>query len=764
MSASRAIRATVSLTLAGLLAVPGCSKKRPEEGEASAADGQGSAGVEGTSGPSDGAKSPVTAAGAPEGVQPPLALGDALDLVPADARTFVVMRDPASLVVMLQAATQGSIEAMRLVEKAIEEAGGDEGDGVDRFERRLADVAELGSKVQPGVVVATFGEHQTAVRIEGLSEVEVRKLLVEVLALAEPGDLASCVSDGEATLLCAKDEATAKRMKPGQQGAKLEQELASGLPGTAVGSANMLARINNGEEWPSMAVAVTTAEAEVRVDLSSTDLGAAAPFVAPRVPTRLANATATSGFIWASADVSGAKRAMGDLPPMVAGALGAFDGEVSLAAASEALLIRVGLADETMVDGLIALGAAQKDMVLQSLPPDAPVGVAIELKKVEVAGTEEEVLRMVVTPRELPPGMNLPPQLAGGVQIAAATVGGELRIVASQVDAPLGKLLDAETGSIASDAAVGAPASLRKALAAGEVFAVAHLDVDALPLGMDNARANAGLVKMPGMPFDPAKAFEGAARVVAPFSGFTVWGTEHEGQVVTHYSVQLIGDPRTPGGKAALGALAAGIDADRKATWAARDEWPGGSTYALRAAVRRGEIGDGTVAAVAVAMTGIVAAVAIPAFTKYMRKAKASEARLEIARMASTAQLAYADGCDVVTTLKAGPTPTLSLDCNTGPGGRCVPEAKESAGYYDPAAWSADPVWKALGVSMGTGHCYHYSATIEPDRAGTCTLTLVAQGDLDADGERFSTFSQTYRVGKDGLEPDGEMAIVDELE
>jgi hypothetical protein len=115
---------------------------------------------------------------------------------------------------------------------------------------------------------------------------------------------------------------------------------------------------------------------------------------------------------------------------------------------------------------------------------------------------------------------------------------------------------------------------------------------------------------------------------------------------------------------------------------------------------------------------------------------------------------------------EAGITPPLSVDCNEGPGGRCVPSEKAGGpGHYDAALWHDNPVWKALEFEQEYPHYFHYnfewSNTAEGD--GACEFTVQAFGDLDDDGV-FSTFERSGTADSEGVNAAVGLYIDKELE
>ncbi|MCK9460760.1 MAG: hypothetical protein M0R80_14065 [Proteobacteria bacterium] len=118
--------------------------------------------------------------------------------------------------------------------------------------------------------------------------------------------------------------------------------------------------------------------------------------------------------------------------------------------------------------------------------------------------------------------------------------------------------------------------------------------------------------------------------------------------------------------------------------------------------------------ATSVVFAGILAAIAIPSFINYMKRAKVVEAELNVGHCA-----------DLVVAYQAfnGALPE---------GGDWTPADPPGREKYppNPALWSAPP-WNAIGFSVPDPHYYRYRVLREGD-----TVTCQAEGDLDGDGVR----------------------------
>ena len=176
---------------------------------------------------------------------------------------------------------------------------------------------------------------------------------------------------------------------------------------------------------------------------------------------------------------------------------------------------------------------------------------------------------------------------------------------------------------------------------------------------------------------------------------------------------------------------------------------------------------------IVVAIIGILAAVAIPAFMKYIKKSKTTEAREHVKKIYDGARAYWMDpNTASKTAIQANspqfPEPTIGYTADpaccaiiAGPGNeKCAPQA---------ALWAVDP-WKDLKFSMDDPHYYAYAYTVNVGAPGMTdgshNFTALAQGNLDCDNDvsEFSMFGTVDAQNADG--PSGTAALhrVEELE
>lgn len=145
---------------------------------------------------------------------------------------------------------------------------------------------------------------------------------------------------------------------------------------------------------------------------------------------------------------------------------------------------------------------------------------------------------------------------------------------------------------------------------------------------------------------------------------------------------------------------------------------------------RPGEPRGVAIAAVAVGpvafffLQAMCAAIAIPSFLKYIRRAKSVEASLNVRKLADAVSVYYAE-------LGRMPPPT-----DWTPAGTACGHEKDRF-PADASAWSGAP-WKELNFSIDGPHYYQYRI----QKLGPTIVEIQARGDLNCDGI-FSQYSRS---------------------
>lgn len=164
---------------------------------------------------------------------------------------------------------------------------------------------------------------------------------------------------------------------------------------------------------------------------------------------------------------------------------------------------------------------------------------------------------------------------------------------------------------------------------------------------------------------------------------------------------------------------------------------------------------------IAVAIVGVLASLATPMLVKYVKKAKTTEAREMLQKIAAGARVYYLDPQTRAGDITPLPSQfpfseamTPAVGCCLAGGQRCAPEQTQ---------WNT-PTWIALQFSLDDPHYYQYEFT----SAGTSvdsTFTAWAYGDLDCD-TNLSTFNLHGQIsaGSGEVQKSGTIARTDELE
>jgi type IV pilus assembly protein PilA len=156
---------------------------------------------------------------------------------------------------------------------------------------------------------------------------------------------------------------------------------------------------------------------------------------------------------------------------------------------------------------------------------------------------------------------------------------------------------------------------------------------------------------------------------------------------------------------------------------------------------------------IVVVILGILAAIAIPAFIKYVRNSKTSEAKENLAYLYRESTTYFAG--ERVTRGIAGTTVAPQFPATTARTPLAVPAGER----VTTTTWNSNETWNALKFSIADPHYYSYTyASTGSGATGVDSIfTARAEGDLDGDGA-LSTFERVGTVN-DQMEVKGSAGL-----
>ncbi len=148
---------------------------------------------------------------------------------------------------------------------------------------------------------------------------------------------------------------------------------------------------------------------------------------------------------------------------------------------------------------------------------------------------------------------------------------------------------------------------------------------------------------------------------------------------------------------------------------------------------------------IVVVILGILAAVAIPAFTRYVKRSKTSEATGNISKIyqGEVSYFNQASEQSVASFASAVATPSSTPTASKFPA--------------QPTAFTGNSGWSAIGFSVDSPLYYAYSAT-----ASATSFSSVATGNIDGDNIN-SSFTRTAALNAGEIQG-SQIVIVNELE
>lgn len=523
----------------------------------------------------------------------PKDLDPLLDLVPADADEFVIVRDVGALVETSMGyynATKASFEGL-----ATEIAKEDPGDAAD-LKEGLAKIAEIekalagsGIDLSAGLVVAkNNAKEDSNVIIYGAAKADALPTMLTTLGEDDP-KIKDCVAVASAAgySVCAKTAATS--YAPGSKAADLRKKLEGELPGIDLDRANIVAHfvddggknvpivVETGQGMAHVSFAVPQAREPI-AQFMSTGKAPGLGLIGPGQP-----------FIWGQVSAKALTEAGKDVPPAGQGVFKTVTGEMLMGglAGSKGFAVLAGLNDPAPASGLIALAS----MGLSEIPRDLPGGIKLDPKVETVHGAQ--ALRLDFDLGEK--GKFLTD--VGYTSEIMGFAAGKYGAITFGTSEDVVDAVKAYSGSGPSKDMLDAlPAPLAKAIEAEEPVLAMHVPIDAMQSDATASMFDTIAASVPPGEMgkvDPKAAFKAFSDSMAPLSGASMWVSHVDEGPVFHLVVQGFSDPGTEEGKAALEAIkAVAGGADRKATYGPLAKKYASSPRASSYKARAGELGD----------------------------------------------------------------------------------------------------------------------------------------------------------------------------
>lgn len=542
-----------------------------------------------------------------------------LDLVPKDAKFWAVCRDPGALLSLVHpfALASTRVFADHVADpKEREEITA----GLAKYAEVRSALAEPEYHLDRGVALVESGGEP--IFIHAADDPKAFGSLLAKVTGEPDGSTCAAIAAAPGWSACAETAEALAGYTPGKSAAERRREMGSDLPGVDLERANVVSRVAD----PKLPLVVETPPGLLQVSFGGITMPPEVGEVfAPGPAPALGLLGSEPAFIWTSLSVDAMKTKIGAAPqfgPIV----GALTGEafIGILDSPPGLAVLGGVKDPAPIAGLLSIAALQLDQIPSTLPDGSKLKAALE--SVELDGAKTQALHVTLTPSAQGSAMygslGLKPEgwaFASG-KYAGAIFGIDLAALqAFATDTPTGP--SAET-------IAALPPALGRALLAGEVVHAAHLPLDGLATISEADLAMMGGTTTPGLegaPFDPAQMMRSLPKVMAPLSSLSTFGVVSEGKHVQHVAITVFGDARSPDGKEALQVLEQLLDGkDPAPLYAALVAAHGDSARGPTYRARTGGMKSGTL--VSVALLGVLAAIAIPAFTKYIERSKAAGA------------------------------------------------------------------------------------------------------------------------------------------
>jgi len=567
---------------------------------------------------------------------PAAPLDPLLDLIGKDPTTWVVIRAPQDFIDGHAGIVHGAKDSFaRMLLALKDESKGPDADAGMRklfveFDVVQAALAASGLHLDKGVAVTVQGEHN--VTVLAADDVESVPKLARTLS-AKPDEVKTkckALPSAPGFIACGDDDATLAAFEPAEAAATLRTSIVDQLGAETVEISNVL-MITKADKGPT-SIAVRTTGGVFQTDFRTGGIEEFLEIETPGPAGALAVVKPGGSFGWMRLDTAALVKKAGGAPAMATNMITALSGEllVSGIGATPGAVMLIGLTDPTPIQGLIPMAALMKDKVPKELPDGSKLELVIESTD-DGSGGKLQVMRIKVEPSaEL---AKIRDQLGLASELTAFVTDKWAAIGMGTGNAVIPEVARATAGEPSPELLAALPAGFASDLKAHKASAAMHIELDGLHSpGVRDQLVTALAAAVPAdSKIAPRDIVDATFAVLAPLSSYSVWSTATpDGNVVFHLALRGFGDGESEEGNAAKQAR---FDVTTKAKDAATaygalvaayPSSPRIEAYRARAGVTTTGAGTG-----AAALAGVLAALAVPAFNKYIERSKEAASSAE---------------------------------------------------------------------------------------------------------------------------------------
>lgn len=543
----------------------------------------------------------LAAVGAGKDITPayPVDLDPLLDMIPADAEGFLVVRDAGGLMdtmfSMLGAERPALDRLAKLIESDDPAEAAEFRDNLGKVDKFEAALGASGIDLALGGVVGKRKNGQ-AFFVYGAKAPDALVTLATTMG-DPPNKKKDCSELSDGYVVCVDNGMGA--YAPGKRAKELRTELAASLPGMDPERGNIVGLLNTDDGIIPLMVETGQGMAHITF-VAEQAREPMAKFLEPSKAPALGLVGPGEPFMWGQ----GSKKAIMDQAkgtnPIAENIAKTLTGEALFAglSGSHAIFMGIGVDDPAPASGLVGMASLAFDKAPKTLPDGTKLG--LEVKAVEAGGKTVQTVHATFSGSK---AWDFAAKLGyaneafafSGGQFAGATFGGTEEVVKTIVGysgtGPSSELLES------------LPVPLSKALSEGRTSLAAHLPFDSMQ-SQETRELFASIEEVVPPdelpPVDMSDLMDSVLPLAAPLSSVSMWVSDVDKGPVFHVVVQGFADASTPEGKAATEAMkAVAGGADPAATYAALASSYSSSSRAWSYRARAGSVGDPMASAIA---------------------------------------------------------------------------------------------------------------------------------------------------------------------